>query len=139
MAGSDLLETTDPITIGGSKPGAIPKQVFEELLKRFPNTYELDRYADARVHTILSQHLDGMKDARARYESYLNKKSSATGGTRIDLDALKQLEVEKYILIRDLIKDALTTKPFPVLLRAALDAVLGYLKQPSSVRSLQRK
>lgn len=107
---SDLLETTDPITIGGSKPGAIPKQVFEELLKRFPNTYELDRYADARVHTILSQHLDGMKDARARYESYLNKKSSATGGTRIDLDALKKLEVEKYILIRDLIKDALTTK-----------------------------
>ena len=107
---SDLLETTDPITIGGSKPGSIPKDVFEDLLKRFPNTYELNRYADARVHTILAQHLDGMKDARARYESYLNKKSSATGSTKIDLDALKKLEVEKYILIRDLIKDALTTK-----------------------------
>lgn len=107
---SALLETTDPITIGGSKPGCIPKHVFEELLKKFPNTYELDRYADARVHTILAQYLDGMKDARARYEGYLNKKSSATGSTKIDLDALKKLEVEKYILIRDLIKDALTTK-----------------------------
>lgn len=107
---SELLETKDPITIGGSKPGSIPKHVFEELLRKFPNSYELDRYADARVHTILAQYVDGMKDARSRYEGYLNKKSSATSSAQIDLDALKKLEVYKYVLIRDLIKDALTTK-----------------------------
>jgi hypothetical protein len=107
---SDLLETGDPISIGGTRPGSIPKDVFEELLKKFPGTYELDRYADARVHTILAQYLDGMKDARGRYEKYLNKKSTLTGSTKIDLDVLKKLEIEKYILIRDLIKDALTTK-----------------------------
>lgn len=107
---SELLDHSDPIVIGGSRPDAIPWKVFEELLKKFPNTYELDRYADARVHTILYQHLDGMKDARGRYESYLNKKTSLTSITKLDLNALKRLEIEKYVLIRDLIDDALKTK-----------------------------
>jgi hypothetical protein len=107
---SELLEHSDPIVIGGTRPGAIPKDVFEELLKKFPNTFELNRYADARVQTIISQYLDGMKDARGRYESYLNKKASLTSITKLNLDELKQLEIEKYILIRDLINNALKTK-----------------------------
>ncbi len=107
---SELLDHSDPIVIGGLRPDAIPWKVFEELLKKFPNTYELDRYADARVHTILHQHLDGMKDARGRYESYLNKKTSLTSITKLDLSALKRLEIEKYVLIRDLVDDALKTK-----------------------------
>lgn len=107
---SELLEHSDPIVIGGTRPGAIPWDVFEELLKRFPSTFELNRYADARVQTILSQYIDGMKDARGRYESYLNKKTSLTNITKLDLDVLKKLEIEKYVLIRDLIEDALKTK-----------------------------
>ena len=90
---SELLEHSSPIVIGGSRSDAIPWNVFEELLKKFPNTYELDRYADARVHTILSQHLDGMKDARGRYESYLNKKTSLTSIPKLDLSALNKLEI----------------------------------------------
>lgn len=107
---SELLEHSDPIVIGGTRPDAIPWDVFEELLKRFPNTFELNRYADARVQTILSQYIDGMKDARGRYESYLNKKASLNNITKLDLDVLKKLEIEKYVLIRDLIEDALKTK-----------------------------
>ncbi|TDK48133.1 Shedu immune nuclease family protein [Antarcticimicrobium luteum] len=107
---SELIENSDPILIGGNGADAIPWDVFEELLKKFPNTYELNRYADARVHTILSQYLDGMKDARGRYESYLNKKATLTTAKALDLDALKKLEIEKYVLIRDLIQDALATK-----------------------------
>lgn len=107
---SKLLDHSDPIVIGGTRPGAIPRDVFEALLKRFPNTFELNRYADARVQTILSQYIDGMKDARGRYESYLNKKASINNITKLDLDVLKKLEIEKYILIRDLIEDALKTK-----------------------------
>jgi hypothetical protein len=107
---SELLEHSDPIVIGGTRHGAIPWDVFQELLKRFPNTHELNRYADARVQTILAQYLDGMKDARGRYENYLNKKTSLTSTTKLDLDALKKLEIEKYVLIRDLIDDALKAK-----------------------------
>lgn len=107
---SELLDHSDSIVIGGTHPDAIPRDVFEELLKKFPNTYELNRYADARVQTILSQYLDGMRDARGRYENYLNRNKSLTSSRTIDLDVLKKLEVEKYILIRDLIKDSLATK-----------------------------
>jgi len=108
---SALLDHSNPIVIGGTRPNAIPQDVFEELIKKFPNSSELDHYADARVYTILSEYLDGMKDARGRYDSYLNKKSKALPATAtLDLSALEKLEIEKYILIRDLISDALVTK-----------------------------
>lgn len=106
---SDLMEGDTPIVIGGMRPGAIPQTVFEELLRKFPNSYEMDRYAEARVHTILSQYLNGMKDARGHYESYLNKKTvlSAQDHAPLNLEVVKRLEVDKYTLIRDSIKDAL--------------------------------
>lgn len=108
---STLLDHSNPIVIGGARPNAIPQDVFEELIKKFPNSGELNRYADARVYTILSEYLDGMKDARGRYDSYLNKKSKALPGTaKLDLSVLEKLEIEKYILIRDIISDALVSK-----------------------------
>lgn len=107
---SSLLENSNPIVIGGTRQDAIPKSAFEDLLKKFPNSYEMNRYADARVHTILAQYMDGMKDARGRYENYLNRNKSLGKNITLDLDAVKRLEIEKYTLIRDLIKDALATK-----------------------------
>lgn len=108
---SALLDHANPIAVGGVSPNAIPQDVFEELIKKFPNSREIDRYADARVYTILSEYLDGIKDARGRYDSYLNKKSKALPSTaKLDLSVLEKLEIEKYILIRDLISDALATK-----------------------------
>lgn len=106
---ANLLDHKNPIVIGGTRKDVVPFSVFEELLDKFPNSYEVDRYAGARVHTVLSAYLEGMMDARGRYEDYLDKKMK--GGTpKLDLEFLKKLEVEKYILIRDLIKDALDTK-----------------------------
>ncbi|KGJ03421.1 hypothetical protein IT41_14070 [Paracoccus halophilus] len=107
---SKLLDHRDPIIVGGADPKAIPMEVFEELLRKFPNTYELNRYADARVHTILSTYLDGMKDARGMYEDYLNKKMVVKGGLKLETADLKKLEIEKYVLIRKLINDALENK-----------------------------
>lgn len=108
---SELIENSDPIVIGGERPKAIPQDVFERLIKKFPNTYELDRYAGARVHTILSDYLDGMKDAPGCYEAYLKKKEETLpGNTKPDLSVLKNLEIEKYKLIRDMITKALATK-----------------------------
>lgn len=104
-----ILNHSDPIVIGGSSSTAIPSNIFEELLKKFPTTYEVDRYADARVHTILAQYLDGMKDARGRYEAYVQKNTNASI-KKLDLDLINKLEIEKYTLIKDLIEDALKTK-----------------------------
>lgn len=106
---SRLLDHSNPIFIGGQASEAIPSDIFRELLKKFPNTNEVDRYADARVHTILAQYLDGMKDARGRYETYLQR-NTPDDIKKLDLSAIKRLEIEKYILIRDVIADALNTK-----------------------------
>lgn len=62
------------------------------------------------MSTVLSQYIEGMKDARGRYETYLNKRLAGTGAGTLDLDFIKSLEVEKYIIIRNLITDALKTK-----------------------------
>ncbi|MBZ0255534.1 DUF4263 domain-containing protein, partial [bacterium] len=42
------------IYIGGNHENAVPASVYRDLLKKFPNTYELNRYASARVSSILS-------------------------------------------------------------------------------------
>ncbi|CAI1933428.1 Shedu immune nuclease family protein [Serratia fonticola] len=106
---SELLDHTNPIVIGGPLPEAIPWEAYNELIEKFPNTTELKKYADARVSTMLSQYINGMKDAQERYETYLKKRSTYYK-PQLDLEAIKKLEIEKYILIRELVKDALHNK-----------------------------
>ncbi|RQR96767.1 DUF4263 domain-containing protein [Burkholderia sp. Bp8994] len=110
---SGLLDNDEPIVIGGGRAGNIPLPIYQELLRKFPTTHELNRYASARVHTILSQYVDGMKDARGLYESYLDKKSALNGTFSAEdppeLTALKEQEVLKYRLIYDEIQQILLT------------------------------
>lgn len=106
---SRLLNHSNPIFIGGEATEAIPSEIFSELLRKFPNSHEVDRYADARVHLILEQYIDGMKDARGHYEAYLNKVAPKTMNA-LDLSVINELEIEKYTLIRDTIEGALKTK-----------------------------
>lgn len=51
-----------------------------------------------------------MKDARERYEHYLNRKTVIRKTDKLDLEVLNKLEIEKYTLIRDIIQDALNNK-----------------------------
>ncbi|MFS7198228.1 Shedu immune nuclease family protein [Rahnella inusitata] len=106
---SHLLNHSNPIFIGGGAAEAIPSDVFSELLRKFPNSNEVDKYADARVHLILEQYVDGMKDARGHYEAYLNKVAPKRV-SNLDLSVINELEIEKYTLIRDTIENSLKTK-----------------------------
>lgn len=106
---SRILNHSNPIFIGGGASEAIPYNIFSELLSKFPNSYEVDRYADARVHMILEQYLEGMKDARGLYETYLNKIAPKIT-SNLDLRVINELEIEKYTLLRDTIENALSTK-----------------------------
>ncbi|EPD0601848.1 DUF4263 domain-containing protein [Escherichia coli] len=109
---SRILNHSNPIYIGGDSAEAIPFKIFKELLRKFPNTHEVNKYADARVHTILEQYLEGMKDARGLYETYLNKIEliRKSRKSNLDLTTINKLEIEKYTLIRDTIENALNTK-----------------------------
>ena len=94
------------IVIGGGREGSIPIETFRELLDRFPNSGELDRYASARVETIIGEFFDGMKSARDNYEIYLSKRKSSVSEKPLEQEQLLQAA-------------ASWTEPLPVFLRQA--------------------
>jgi hypothetical protein len=93
------------IAVGGSLPGSIPVEVFEQLLNKFPNSTELDRYANARVSNIIGEYFDGMRDFRAQYETYLNRRKSVISPNTFHPEELLQFEIDKFELIRNTIKE----------------------------------
>ena len=57
---------------------------YEALLRKFPNTWELNRYAAARVATIVGDYIQPLKDAREQYERYLTRRRSSAPERPLD-------------------------------------------------------
>lgn len=91
----------DEIVVGGNRDGAIPIEAFADLLAKFPNSGELDRYARARVETIVGEYLDGMQTARENYEAYLSKRKSSVSERPLEQSELIQAEIDKYLYLRE--------------------------------------
>lgn len=100
-----LLPAGQDIVIGGGREDAIPVQVFDELIAKFPGSTELDKYVRARISDILGDYFDGMEDARQNYEEYLNKRRSTVPERPLPTTELLEIELAKYELIRDTIAD----------------------------------
>lgn len=101
---SKIMPKTVEIVIGGHRPEAIAEDVFRRLLDLFPSSGELDRYASARVETIIGEHFDGMKSARDQYEVYLSKRKSSVSDAPLEQTELIQAEIDKFSYVRDTIK-----------------------------------
>jgi len=95
----------EPIVIGGSRENAVPVAEFENLLKNFPTTTELDHYAHSKISLILKEYLGTMTDAQKNLNDYLKKKKSIKPTPEVP--ALYEYEVQKYEYIRDRIKEML--------------------------------
>lgn len=65
--------------VGGEHPDAVPEDVFEEMLRQFPNTYELKKYARARVSSMIRNYVPIQADHEAEYLKYRKRKKSAIG------------------------------------------------------------
>lgn len=65
--------------VGGEHPDALPEEVFEEMLHQFPNTYELKKYARARVSSMIRNYVPIQADHEAEYLKYRQRKASAKG------------------------------------------------------------
>jgi hypothetical protein len=100
-----IMDTADDIIIGGEHPKAIPNDEFEKLLRKFPTTTEVRRYADARVADVLGSYLEGMQDARRNYEDYLSKRKTILDDAPLQKTELLQSELQKYQFIRKTVKD----------------------------------
>lgn len=86
-----------PIYIGGNNPKRIQEKEFRDILKEFPTKYELKKYGEARLSSILKNHFPKVVDAEERYNKYMNKKISLEGENL--LKALKEEELLKYTTI----------------------------------------
>jgi hypothetical protein len=106
---ADLLPPEQDIVIGGDRDQSVPVQTFLDLIKRFPGTTELNRYAASRISTVLGDHFAQMADARSRYETYMDKARSSLRSPALEQPELLQLELQKYVLIHDTIQDWLSS------------------------------
>lgn len=100
---------TATIVVGGNAPGAISSASFDELLRRFPNSIEVDRYASARVEVIIGEFFDSLRSARDAYETYLSRRRSTVSRRPLRQVELFQAEIDKYVYLRDLIATWLET------------------------------
>lgn len=96
-----LKSDTGTIVVGGDREGSIPLDAFRALLERFPNSLEVDRYAAARVETILGEFFDGSKSARENYESYLDRRNAGATIRALRQDELLRAEIDKFLFLRD--------------------------------------
>jgi hypothetical protein len=107
-----LAEVIGPdrdIVVGGSQSGSIPVDIFEQLLRKFPNSTELNHYANARVSNIIGEYFDGTRDFRTQYETYLNRRKTVVSTPPFHPRELLQAEIVKFELIRNTIKEWLET------------------------------
>lgn len=105
-----LRPSGEEIVVGGSRENSIPVEVFRDLLAKFPNTGEMDRYARARVETVIGDFFDEMRSARDNYETYLDKQKSTLSDEPLPQDEMLQAEIDKYIYLRDTIKEWLNSE-----------------------------
>ena len=103
-----LKQDGTEIIVGGDREDSIPIEVFHELLDKFPNSAELDRYASARVDTIIGEYFDGVKSARDNYEAYLNKRKSFVSDRPLEQEQLFQAEIDKFVYLHSTISTWLT-------------------------------
>lgn len=99
-----LVPDAEQIVIGGTRDDAIPIDAFEDLIARFPNTYELDRYAKARVTNIIGEYIEPERDFREQYEAYLSKRKSRRSETPLHAKELLATEIEKFQFVRNMLK-----------------------------------
>lgn len=84
----------EPIFIGGHRETAIPLSVFDQLIKKFPTSWETRKYADARIEHILSDYLETMSPAQEKLNQYLKRKEESK--IQLDFGILNEFEIEKF-------------------------------------------
>nr|WP_314834886.1 Shedu immune nuclease family protein [uncultured Flavobacterium sp.] len=98
----------EDIYIGGTKPDSFPIDSFDELIKRFPTTYEKNLYAEARITSIIKNYFETTIDSEKKFEKYINKKGSKKG---IDLNKIfQEFEIQKYTTILEKLEEMLSSE-----------------------------
>jgi len=96
------------IYIGGeSKDDNISIECFNELVKNFPNYYELRKYVQARINGLLKEELDISDNAEKKYQKYINKKGRDEGRIGESIIEVKLAEKETYRFMHNRLQEML--------------------------------
>lgn len=81
----------------------IPKDIYKELVKSFPNKTELIKYSHKRIASILKEFLPETDKYEEIYEKYLSKKEHFVEINRMDFnsDINTQIEIEQFKIALD--------------------------------------
>ena len=85
------------LTIGGNAESEewLSEEEFQHMISIFPNSYELDRYANARVSSVLKERFETKHDDELRLHNYVNKKLTGKPKAKI-FESIEQYEINKY-------------------------------------------
>lgn len=101
----------EPIVIGGNLENAIPAHEFLQLIKEFPTSTELWRYADVRIVRVLSEYFETMTDAELAFINYAKRRRGAelksTEKVMPALQIAHEFDLEKYSFVRDRLREML--------------------------------
>lgn len=104
----DELKIDQSIYIGGQEQSNLPIEVFDKLIKKFPNKHEVKLYVKARVSGIIKDYLDIPDEADVKYESYLNKKIQSSTKKDSSLELLINAEEKrKYEYLKEKLENML--------------------------------
>ena len=100
--------TGSTIRVGGPDKTAIPESAFSEMLQKFPNSYELTKYASARIGAVISSYMDIKEDYEEKYKQYMNKRTSVEGENLYQIVA--NAETAKYTSLLSKLTNMLATE-----------------------------
>ena len=80
--------------VGGSN-GDLDFDILRDIIQKFPNSYEMDKYVKARIDRILSEYIEYEDKSRYAYEVYLSKKKTKKKKNLEEL-IIQNNELEKF-------------------------------------------
>ncbi|WP_319408743.1 Shedu immune nuclease family protein [uncultured Desulfosarcina sp.] len=83
--------------IGGDREDAMPESAYIELIEKFPNSYELTKYASARVGACLRDYFETASDTELIFQKYMNKKIYPSDSDIIN--TVRPNELAKYEML----------------------------------------
>lgn len=92
--------TKEDLLIGNEDGDNLSSDDFENLIKLFPNNYEINLYRDSRITAVLRNFFDNVPDKKNQYERYLEKKPITQKEPNLEFKKLfSENEIIKYEII----------------------------------------
>lgn len=86
----------------------ISKETFDELLKKFPKTAELDKYAHKRIASIIKDYFPECDKYEAIYEKFIESKNSSYASSNSTISKYNvQIELEQFTIAYQELMDML--------------------------------